>query len=65
MDAEEFHYTSKEAAEYLDISVDKVRHLTRIGVMKAAEGGGGGGGRYYYFTQEELDEIDELLEPYR
>lgn len=57
------YYTTAEAADYLGLELERVRHLVRIGILMPAEGGGRG--RCYYFSEDSLEKIDEMLEPYR
>lgn len=52
-----------EAAEYLDIETSAFRHLMKAGVITPFEGGGRG--RSFYFSQEQLDDLDDKIEPYR
>jgi DNA-binding transcriptional MerR regulator len=57
------NYSTEEAADYLNLDIGRVRHLVRIGILVPIEGGGRG--RNFYFTEESLQELDEMLEPYR
>ncbi len=57
------HYTTAEAAEFLDLELERIRHLVRIGILTPVEGGGRG--RNFYFTKEALEEVDKKMEPYR
>ncbi len=57
------YYTTAEAAEFLDLELERIRHLVRVGVLVPMEGGGRG--RNFYFSKEALEEIDKKMEPYR
>lgn len=56
-------YTTAEAAEFLDLELERVRHLVRIGMLKPVQGGGRG--LNYYFAHDDLERLNEQLEPYR
>ena len=57
------HYTTAEAAVFLDLECGRVRYLVKVGILVPVERGGRG--RSFYFKRESLEDINKLLEPYR
>ena len=55
-------YSTIEAANYLDIEPETLRHPVRMGVVKPLEGGGRGSA--FYFSGEQVKELEEKIAPY-
>ena len=56
-------YNTAEAANFLQIKPESLRHLIRAGVIRPIDGGGRG--RVRYFSFEQLDQLRDELNPYR
>ena len=56
-------YTSKEAAEYLNINYHTFRGFVKLGIIQPATGGSGRGKRHF-FHRDDLDALREKMDSF-